>query len=169
MPLELLLAGSGSRRLLAVPWHRLETSIHDSLSNMGWDLHRLYACHFWYILDVLHRILVHPKDTLGHAQAHGVFRERTNPRMIQLGPPTPWAAFHSTIDEPWTNITVLIKQAHGELVQLLAFLVPMTVCLTSHFLALRPNPEKDDSPFPPLSYPSVTLCLSVLQASSHCA
>lgn len=29
MPLELLLAGSGSRRPLAVPWHRLEMPIRD--------------------------------------------------------------------------------------------------------------------------------------------
>ena len=41
----------------------------------------------------------------------------------QLCAPTPRTAFHSTIDEPRTDITILIKQAHGELMQLLAFFV----------------------------------------------
>ena len=42
---------------------------------------------------------------------------------VQLRTPTSRAAFPSTIDEPRTDITVFIKQAHGELVQLLAFVI----------------------------------------------
>jgi hypothetical protein len=41
----------------------------------------------------------------------------------ELGSSTSRAAFRSTIDEPRTDITVLIKQTHGELMQFLAFIV----------------------------------------------
>ena len=119
MPFVILLVGSGfaSRRSTPLLWGLLNTSIRNpiwlqsmpwfSLSKIGWDLYRLYACYFryTYIFAALHRVLVHPRDILGYA-VHGVFWRRSNPRMIQRStrsPNTPSSfSFHanSTIDEP---------------------------------------------------------------------
>jgi hypothetical protein len=55
----------------------------------------------------------------------------------QRGATTPGAAFRPTIDEPQTDITVLVTQTHGERVQFLALKVAGV---------LEPHADKDLQP-----------------------